>query len=403
MELPAGAVDVGALTSPDDPRLADEARQRLSAYIHVPFCARVCPYCDFAVVAGQDEQADRYLSAVAAEIAMEPEAGPLNSVFIGGGTPSRLTAAQVQQLLHSLSERFGLSPTAEITMEANPEDWTQEKSDGMRSAGVNRVSFGAQSFDDEVLTKLGRMHRADDISAALDRARRTGFLSVSLDLIFGEPTETGPSWARTVQEAISCAPDHVSIYALTVERGTVLSRSIAGGAPAPDEDDQADKYLKAVETLQAGGYVRYEVSNLARAGHGCQYNLTTWAQGDYLAFGLGAHGHRQGVRRRNIRRLEAYLNAVESGKRPEAGREAISGWEAEQERLMLGLRRTSGVEAGQGGLALMASEIGRQLERAGVMSITAGRLRVLRPLLTDTVIREVLGMAEPKRFGGADT
>ncbi len=207
---------------------------------------------------------------------------------------------------------------------------------------------------------------------------------MSLDLIFGDASESMASWEHTVAETVSAAPDHVSTYSLTVERGTELSRRVAAGSPAPDDDDQADKYLAAIEALQRAGFTRYEVSNHARQGHVCRYNLTTWAQGDYLAFGLGAHGHREGIRRRNVRRLEAYLSMVESGRRPEAGREQIEGWAGEQERLMLGLRRTAGVRLGRGGEVLLRSDEGRRLRQAGVVMVEAGRLIVRRrPLLTD--------------------
>ncbi len=380
---------------PDDPGVADLAGSHTSAYVHIPFCGRLCPYCDFAVVTGQDDQTERYMAALLAEFAMESPAGPLDSVFVGGGTPSRLTPDQMGRLITALAEAFGLEDGAEVTMEANPEDWTQKKSDGMASAGVTRVSFGAQSFDLAVLQRLGRVHEPATIVAAARAARQSGFTSVSLDLIFGHPSESLGSWQHTLAEAVAVQPDHLSTYALTVERGTELSRLIASGAPAPDEDDQADKYLMANEALEGAGYTRYEVSNHARPGHTCRYNLTTWAQGDYLAFGLGAHGHRAGTRRRNVRRLEAYVSMVESGRRPEAGREHIEGWAREQERLMLGLRRTAGVRLGSGGEALLASERGHHLTEAGVAGVVGDRLCVKQPLLTDTVIREVLALPDP--------
>ena len=363
-----------------------------AAYVHVPFCARVCPYCDFAVVAGKDELTERYFRALLAEIEMEPSAAPLDSVFIGGGTPSRVAPELLGSVVDRLAERFGLVDDAEVSLEANPEDWAPAVADGLAAAGVNRVSFGVQSFDDEVLAGLGRMHAAADGRVAVDRARAAGFDSVSLDLIFGSPGESLESWETTVQTAIDLNPDHVSTYALTVERGTELSRQVLAGAAAPDPDDQADKYELAMAELGAAGLEHYEVSNYARPGHQCRYNLNTWAQGDYLAFGLGGHGHRQGVRRRNVRKFEAYLDLVEQGQRPEAGREAIEGWGAELERVFLGVRLRSGVASGAVGPALAADPEAQALIAAGKLEVTEDRILVPDPLFTDAVARAVLGL-----------
>ena len=367
----------------------------IAAYVHVPFCARVCPYCDFAVVAGKDDQTQRYFEALLAEIDMEPAAGPLGSVFVGGGTPSRVSPRLLGGVINRLADRFGLVADAEVSLEANPEDWTVEEAGGLVVAGVNRVSFGVQSFDDAVLGELGRLHTARTARSAVALAREAGFASVSLDLIFGSAGESVESWRHTVESAIALAPDHVSTYALTVERGTELSRRVAAGAPGPDPDDQADKYELARDLFVRAGFDHYEVSNYARPGHECRYNRNTWEQGDYLAFGLGAHGHRAGVRRRNVRSLEAYLRLVEAAERPEAGREIIAGWDGELERVFLGLRMRSGVEAGRVGPALVADPAGQALVSAGKLEVTEDRIRVLDPLFTDGAARVVLGLASP--------
>ncbi len=376
----------------DSPHLADEARRWRGAYVHIPFCARICPYCDFAVVAGRDDLAGRYLDAVVAEIAMEPPWSPLDAVAFGGGTPSQFPAAGLGRLLAALRDRFGLAAGAEVSLEANPEDWTPALAEALLAAGFDRVSFGVQSFDPDVLARLGRRHTPAGGERAVTGARRAGFRSVSLDLIFGTPGESPASWEATVDRALALRPDHLSAYALTVERGTPLGREVAAGAPAPDPDDQADKYLHLEEAAAAAGLDRYEVSNFARPGHACRYNLLTWAQGEYLAFGNGAHGHRAGVRRRNVRRLDAYLAGVEAGERPEAGREAVAGFAAEQERLLLGLRRAAGVATGAAGAALLRSPWGRRLVDAGVLAGHGERLLVAQPLLTDEVARAVLAL-----------
>jgi len=383
-------------TSPDDPVLADAAVAWRAAYVHIPFCRRRCPYCDFAVVAGDEwgGPIDRYVEAVVAEIAMELVWGPLDAVNFGGGTPTSLTARQLARVLDAVTDRFGIAPGAEISIEANPEDWDEAGWADLVALGFTRISLGVQSFDPAVLASLGRSHDPEKAAAAVTGARTAGFGSVSLDLVFGAAAEKGASWGRTVATAVGLGPDHLSGYALTVERGTELSRMVGAGlVPASDPDDQADAYELLVAAATGAGLVHYEVSNFARRGHACRYNLGTWAQGGYLAFGLGAHGHRDGLRTRNVRRIDAYLAAVEGNRRPLAGTESQDPWGREQERLMLGLRRRAGVVPGDIGRALERSEQGRRLMEAGVLGAGPDRLVMLRPLLTDEVTRAVLSLS----------
>lgn len=382
---------------PDSPQLADSAADAATAYVHVPFCARVCPYCDFAVVAGRDDLMDRYADAVVTEIGMAPPWRRLDALYVGGGTPSRFGSGRLARVVDAVRGRFGLADGAEVTLEANPEDWTPQLATALLAAGFTRVSFGAQSFSDAVLLSLGRRHLAPDVVAAVAVARREGFPSINVDLIFGTPGETIDSWRATVEAAVELDVDHVSCYALTVERGTPLSRAVAQGAPAPDPDLQADQYELAAELLAAAGYVRYEVSNWARPGHPCLYNLVVWAQGEYEAFGNGAHGFRRGRRFRNVRRVDAYLQKVETGELPRAGEEVVSGWGAELDRLFVGLRRAAGVADGPGVEAFLGSEDGRRLLDLGIVEHIGGRLRVVRPLLTDAVERVVLSSTPETR------
>ena len=380
---------------PDAARLADAAGELAGAYVHIPFCARVCPYCDFAVVAGRDDLVERYVAAVIAEIGGEEPFRPLDSVFVGGGTPSRIPVGGLARILAALDRRFGLGAGAEISLEANPEDWTPRLGADLAAAGFTRLSLGAQSFDPAVLAELGRVHTPADIFRAVSEAHTAGFASVNVDLIFGSPAETDASWEGSVRGAVASGVEHVSTYALTVEAGTELSRSIRAGEPSPDPDVQADRWERAEEILGTAGLVRYEVSNFARPGHACLHNLGVWDRGEYVAFGTGAHSFRHGIRRRNIRRIDAYLERVESGVGPVQGTEEISGWAGEQERLMLGLRRTAGVVGGSGGTALLASDRGRRLVEAGVVAVVGERLVVTRALLTDEVVRAVLDLDEP--------
>jgi oxygen-independent coproporphyrinogen-3 oxidase len=376
---------------------ADSAALQRAAYVHIPFCHRRCPYCDFAVVDMAEEAApvDRYLEAIIAEIEMEAPWSSLHAVNFGGGTPSILSADQVELVLDAIRHRFGLVDGAEVSVEANPEDWTISYASALHSVGVNRVSLGVQSFDDAVLRSLGRQHTPEEGQRAVENARRAGIGTVNLDLIFGTAGETLESWRHTVERALGLEPEHLSAYALTVERGTALSRAVRDGAPEPDVDDQADKYDLLVELADGVGLGHYEISNWAIPGHECRYNMATWAQGEYLAFGLGAHGHRAQVRRRNVRRLDVYLKMVEQGRRPEAGSERLNAWERDKERLFLGLRRRSGVIAGDVGMSFLDTESGKRLLDAGVIELVDAHLVVRRPLLTDAVAREVLALKEP--------
>lgn len=365
-------------------------------YVHIPFCARRCPYCDFAVVA-EDEaggrETARYVEALVAEIGMEPPPFSADAVNLGGGTPSRLAPEELATILDAVDRHLGIVDGAEISLEANPEDWSDPRARDLRTVGFNRVSFGAQSFDPAVLRSLGRRHTPEQVDAAVETARGAGFATVNLDLIYGTPSESDASWRRSVDRALVLQPDHLSAYALTVEGGTALSRAVLAGAPAPDPDVQADRYEYLVGAASAAGLVRYEVSNWARPGHACRYNLSTWMMGEYAAFGTGAHDHRSGRRSRNIRRLDAYVARVEAGARPRSGSEDLGAFESERERFMVGLRLVAGVEPGAVGAAFLGSDDGRRLIDAGVVGRRNGRVVVLAPLLTDRVARSVLSVS----------
>ena len=379
---------------PDSVALADSAGAWRSAYVHIPFCDRVCPYCDFAVVEGRDDTISRYLTALSSEIEGEPAWAGLDAVFIGGGTPSKLAPASIAAIVERLRRRFGLEPGVEISLEANPEDVTPEWAESLVEGGVDRVSLGVQSLDPEILGRLGRRHSPEQALASVVTLRRAGMRSVSIDLIFGTPGESIESWSRTVAGTLESGVDHLSTYALTVEPPTVLGRAVRAGAPAPDPDDQADKWELAAEMAQEAGLIRYEVSNHARPGHVCRYNLSVWGMGEYLAFGLGAHGFRDGVRTGNVRRLDTYLERVESGIGAVQGSDIVEGWAAELERLMLGTRRAAGVRLGPGGERLVGSPGGQRLMEAGVVVIHGDRLVITRPLLTDAVVRTILSLEE---------
>ena len=384
------------LTRPDSPELAEAASLWKSAYVHIPFCLRRCPYCDFAIVdestSGRDS-VNHYVEALISEIEMEDEFGSLNAINFGGGTPTRLRPTQLGSIVDALRSRFGTDDGVEISLEANPEDWSEPLADGLVAAGFTRVSVGAQSFDNGVLSALGRNHTADQISQTVTAARGAGFRSVSVDLIFGHPAESTASWASTVESALALDPDHVSTYSLTVEPGTELSRSVQAGAPEPDGDTQADRYEHFIDVADPTGIHRYEVSNHARSGHACRYNLSTWGNGEYVAFGLGAHDHRIGIRSRNHRRIDRYLEDIDAGVRPRIGVETLDEFAEERDALMLGLRLTCGARLSDLALCFIDSAQGTRLLYAGVMALSEGRLVVLKPMLTDAVVREALSVS----------
>ena len=385
-----------------DPVRADSARNLFSAYVHIPFCSAVCPYCDFAVVAGRDDLVGEYARALVGEIEMSERRRPLGAVYFGGGTPTHVSPDVLGEILHALADHHGIDGDAEVSVEANPEDFTSGRAADLMRIGFNRVSFGAQSFDGAVLTALGRRHGPDAIARSVEAARHAGFDNVSLDLIYGTPGETMRSWETTIGAGLAVHTDHVSCYALTVEPGTPLGRSVRDGLPGPDPDLQADFFEYADRTLHAAGFDRYEVSNWSRPGRECLYNLGVWAQGEYEAYGNGAHRFVDGIRSNNARRIDTYLERLAAGQRPIAGADPIDGWDRELDRLFVGLRRTVGVAAGPGVEAFTRSDEGRRLIRHGVVTVEDDRLRVVRPLLTDEVHRVALALSAPGNGSRAD-
>jgi oxygen-independent coproporphyrinogen-3 oxidase len=317
--------------------LADGAAG-FGAYLHVPFCRHRCDYCAFATWTDRDELAGRYLEACRRHAALlAPGLAPVTSVFVGGGTPSRVAAAELLAVLAELPIADG----AEVTVECNPEDLNDALAETYAAGGVSRVSIGAQSFLPHVLRALGRTHPPEAVAPAVAAARRAG-LEVNVDLIYGAAGESGADWCTTVERAVGLDPDHVSAYALTVEPGTALYDD---RARHPDDDDQADKYAEVSDRLEAAGYAWYEISNWARPGRRCRHNLLYWSMGEYVALGCAAHGHREGVRYWHGRTPERYLGAITDGRDPVAGSEHLEGDRRALEALQLSLRTLAGVPA----------------------------------------------------------
>ena len=304
-------------------------------YVHVPFCARRCDYCAFATWTDRDHLFAAYAAACRQEIAAA-ELPAASSVFFGGGTPSRLPA----ELLCSILEAVPRQADAEVTVECNPDSVGIASLRAYRDAGVNRLSFGAQSTAPHVLASLGRSHRPGDLEAAVEMARSAGFAKFNVDLIFGAAGESVDDWCRSLDDVLALSPAHVSAYALTVEAGTPLALD---PVRHPDDDDQAAKYALADAVLEAAGLRNYEISNWARPGHECRHNLLYWRQGDYRGIGCAAHSHSAGRRWWNVRTPERYIAAIESGQPPVAASEELDGPTRELEALQLALRTSEGV------------------------------------------------------------
>ncbi len=375
----------------------------LGLYVHIPFCQRKCPYCDFNTYAGLDDLFAPFTRALAAEILRAGEAAghpPATSLFLGGGTPTILPIAHLTTIVDACRQAFALAPDAEITCEANPGVADQERFAGLRALGVNRLSMGVQSFDPDELRFLGRIHSADQAEAAFYAARAAGFANINLDLIYGLPRQAPTVWRATLERALALGPEHLSLYALTIEEGTPFARwAAAGRFPYPDDDLAADLYEAADDRLRAAGYVQYEISNWARCAaplpddvtppdYACQHNLLYWRRHPYFGFGPGAHAMSDapppgGRRWWNVRRPENYLARLAAGDSPEEGRQEIDARLGMAETMALGLRLTREGVAEEAfrqrwGIALdeaFGAELARLIER-GLLERLPDRVRL---------------------------
>ncbi|MGH7685670.1 MAG: radical SAM family heme chaperone HemW [Candidatus Dormibacteria bacterium] len=375
-------------------------------YLHIPFCERKCEYCDFTSVAGTRGEHE-YMGALDREVRLLAQRGgaaELDSVFVGGGTPSLVDPELLAGVLATVGEHFHLAPGAEITLEANPSSTTRERAEVWRRAGFNRVSIGVQSLEPDILAFLGRVHDAPRALSAVAEVRDAGFDSVNCDLIYAVPGLDDARWRHTLTRVLESEPDHVSCYELTVEPGTPLHTSVRRGRVSPADAEVAlAQHAIALDVLERAGYGQYEVSNFARPGGACRHNLAYWHNAYYLAAGVGAHGHvpaalaasllevdaedAVAVRYRHGRGIAAYAAAVTRGELPVTEHELISSAEHEQERLMLGLRLRQGItltdaavrrEASvlaSSGLLTLAGDVAR-VTRAGEAVLNAVTLRL---------------------------
>jgi oxygen-independent coproporphyrinogen-3 oxidase len=338
------------LLQPEAP--IQELLETASLYLHVPFCHTRCHYCDFNTYAGILPLREPYVRALLTEIALagvqaERSDGTLRrarTIFFGGGTPSLLTVSQIQRLLAACFSAFAVDADAEITLEANPGTLDLPQLVGLRAAGINRLSMGAQSFDAQLLRTLGRIHTPEEIVQAMQYARSAGFTSINVDFMFGLPGQTMDHWRDTLEQALALRPEHLSLYSLIVEEGTPFYRWVHEGRITPaDEDLCADMYEFADQCLRTAGYVNYEISNWSLPGHHCRHNLTYWQNLPYVGMGAGAYSSFGGQRYSNERDPAVYIRRLKNREIPVAECEQIERVQAMTETAFLALRTAMGL------------------------------------------------------------
>lgn len=316
-------------------------------YIHIPFCRSRCSYCDFATGLYQSELAERYVRALVDEIAASRKAGArVDTVYFGGGTPSLLTPAQLDQILSALHRQFDIDSDSEVTLEMNPGTVSRDQLRAFRELGVNRTSFGAQTFDDAELAKLGRSHSAADTLKTFHELRAAGFDNVSFDLIAGLPGQTLAGWQRNIEQSLALEPEHLSFYLLEVHSGTPLADHIRRGLqPVPDEDLAAVMYEWMIDRAVPAGYEHYEISNLSKPGFQSRHNTKYWTAAPYFGFGCSAHSF-DGVARRwsNQRDVLRYVENVEQRTSPVVEEQELTAADLRAEALFLGMRMMRGVD-----------------------------------------------------------
>jgi len=321
-----------------------ETAQPLGLYLHIPFCRKKCDYCDFYSLAHSEEKMDGYTAALIRhleEVAPRAEKHAVDTVYFGGGTPSYLGAKRLVKILRTVEKQYHLTRDAEITLEANPDSAGDSRTlRSLRRAGFNRLSLGVQSTDDALLQAVGRPHTFEQARLAVEAARSAKIANLSLDLIYGLPSQTMEQWRQTLSDAVALAPEHLSCYGLKVEEGTPLYAR-RDSETLPDDDAQADMYLYAVAYLAERGYAQYEISNFAKAGYESRHNLKYWTLQEYAGFGPGSHSDFGGVRFAYAKDLDAYIR----GELRLSEQQDIPPRDRDTEYLMLGLRTVRGIGA----------------------------------------------------------
>ena len=371
------------------PQGVSAGKMPFALYIHIPFCARRCGYCDFntytiAELGGDESIEKRYVDALVKEIALARSIvgdQQVTTIFFGGGTPTLLPSSEIARILDAVQRQFRLSDDVEITTEANPDSVTAGSLGELRAAGINRISFGVQSTTPHVLQTLDRTHNPAQVPIVVHAARDAGFTHISVDLIYGTPGETIVEWEESVRSLLTLPIDHISAYSLIVEEGTKLGAQVRRGVLAmPDEDLNADKYVVADDLFTAAGFSWYEVSNWAKPGGTCKHNEMYWKNNDWWGLGAGAHSHIDGVRWWNKKLPAAYIKELQDGSSPALAREILTDEERSFEELMLGIRTREGlplsvVAHGAAAAALADGNLDvEQYEMGRVVLTRSGRL-----------------------------
>ncbi len=324
--------------------------QRFTLYLHIPFCATRCSYCNFVTRDDSAHLMDDYVRALAKEIGIAAGYHGTGdavcmSVYFGGGTPSLLSNGHLESILQSVNDTIRLSGDAEITLEANPQDIDDNRLHSFRALGINRLSIGCQSFHDDILQFLSRRHSADEARRAVRLAREAGFDNLSIDLMFNIPGQSREMWERDVTEALGLSPEHVSLYSLSIEPGTPMRTRLAKGEfTLPDEETSAELFMLTDDMFVSAGYRHYEVSNFAKPGFHSRHNSSYWDGTPYIGAGLGAHSYSAGVRSWNVRTFPEYIEQVEGGRLPRRSSETLTSEEIFTETVMLSLRTEKGLE-----------------------------------------------------------
>lgn len=316
-------------------------------YIHIPFCHQICNYCDFNKFFFQNQPVDEYIESLGKEMALwqsDLEKAKIDTIFIGGGTPTSLTVEQLERLLSLIHQHIPMEYVAEFSSEANPDELTLEKMQLMRKYGVNRLSMGVQTFDQDLLKILGRTHSNDHVYDVIENAKQTEFPSISIDLMYGLPNQTMDQWKASLQEAFRLKIPHISAYSLLVEPKTIFYNLLSKGRLSlPGEDLEAEMYSYLLEEMKSHGYSQYEISNFAYEEKESKHNLLYWNNDEYIGLGAGAHGYVNGVRYSNHGPLKKYMQTIDLGEKPLMMQKEVTKVEKMEEEMFLGLRKNRGV------------------------------------------------------------
>ncbi len=363
-------------------------------YIHVPFCIRKCIYCDFISVPYNGAIAKEYADALCAELNFyNNSAGELKTIYIGGGTPSLMPEDFFEQLFSSIKDVFAISPSAEITVEANPGTVSRTKIETLLSLGVNRISIGVQSFQDEELKTLGRVHTSQEAMKSINLVKDLGVGNISLDLMYGIPGQTKEAWHETLLRTLELFPSHISTYELTPEEETPLYSLLkAGTLMLPDEGLVLEMYDSAIDLLTLKGYEHYEISNFARPGFRCLHNMNYWNRGEYIAIGTAAHSFLHGMRAKNAPDVRVYIERLKAGLSPAVETTKVTSDEELREFIFLGLRKREGIDLKDNRLRRTDfASLAENLIARGYIEIVNDRMKLTRKglVLSNSVIVEL--------------